>query len=466
MLRHCLCRCRSGSDSEQEGSYGRFVDIATSDGCRPIVGAASTPPLTPLDAVASRDDFEVLNVLGRGTYGKVLQVRKHDSGCMYAMKTMKKRDVLQRNQVRHTLTEKKLLEAVQHPFIVAMHFAFQSETSLFLVLSLQRGGELFFHLRREGAFSEARVRLYAAEILLAIDALHKKHFVYRDLKPENVLLDGDGHARLTDFGLAKQLDPWALLDGATTFCGTPSYMAPEILLGSGHGLSVDWWSFGTLIYELLAGMPPFYSRNLQNMYRTILCADIRWPACIRRKARALIKGLLVRDPSRRLGSHGSMQIQRQPFFKPLNFRLVLAREYKPAFQPMPIATASLSQVCTAGCSMMRALPPESLHLTVLNAACVIIQDTDAVHFDPEFTSELHRVSEDNDDKILPQVSAHETRTAQSMCNHTMGPQDAQVHEVEKPARSEHASHDQACPSSGWWDCWHPFTIGRTIVDGS
>lgn len=287
---------------------------------------------TPAHAIMRRDDFEVLAVLGRGTYGKVLQVRKRGSNALYAMKVMRKADVIARNQVRHTLTERTLLETMRHPFIVTLHYAFQSDSTLFLVMALQSGGELFFHLRREGAFSEPRVRLYAAEILLALDALHRACFVYRDLKPENVLLDGEGHVRLSDFGLAKQIEG-ALDAGGSTFCGTPSYMAPEVLLGTGHGIAVDWWSFGTLIYETLAGAPPFYSRNLHEMYRKILCGDLRWPPSMSKAARGLLERLLVRDPLRRLGARGAAQIQQQQFFKPLEFRRVLARDYKPIFQP-------------------------------------------------------------------------------------------------------------------------------------
>ena len=192
----------------------------------------------------------MLSVLGRGSYGKVLQVRlkaeapaalyEPRARSLYAMKVMKKEDVLKRNQVRHTLTERNLLQTVSHPFIVPLHYAFQTDECLHLVLELQIGGELFFHLRREGAFAEPRVRLYAAEILLALEAIHAAGYVYRDLKPENVLLDGEGHIRLSDFGLAKE-SVTALNSGATTFCGTPSYMAPEVLLGTGHGVAVDWW---------------------------------------------------------------------------------------------------------------------------------------------------------------------------------------------------------------------------------
>ena len=276
------------------------------------------------------DDFETLAAIGRGTYGRVFQVRKHGTNHVYAMKVMCKSDIVARHQVRHTFTERALLAAVHHPFVVTMHYAFQSSTALFLVLALQSGGELFFHLRREGAFSEPRVRLYAAEILLALDALHRARFVYRDLKPENILLDGEGHVRLSDFGLAKETS--GALD-ASTFCGTPSYMAPEVLLGTGHGIAVDWWGFGTLMFESLAGAPPFYSRNVHAMYRSILCGELCWPLSVSRAARALLEGLLVRDPLRRLGAHGAALVQRQKFFRPLTFRKVLARGYTPIFQP-------------------------------------------------------------------------------------------------------------------------------------
>ena len=141
--------------------------------------------------------------MGRGAYGRVLQVRKNDTSELFAMKVMRKADVLKRNQVRPALTERQLLQSVRHPFIVSLHFAFQSDEHLYLVLALQSGGELFFHLKREGAFAEGRTRLYAAEILLALEALHSLGYLYRDLKPENVLLDSDGHVRLSDFGLAK-----------------------------------------------------------------------------------------------------------------------------------------------------------------------------------------------------------------------------------------------------------------------
>ena len=166
--------------------------------------------------------------------------------------------------------------------------------------------------------------------------------MYRDLKPENVLLDGDGHARLSDFGLAKgQISSCDA--GGSTFCGTPSYMAPEVLLGTGHGVAVDWWSFGTLLFEMLSGCPPFYSRNLRAMYRAILTAELRFGPHVSRAAKVLLQGLLTRDPLRRLGAKGAAQVRKAAFFRPLDFRKVYNRRYTPPFVPTRIGASPSAQ---------------------------------------------------------------------------------------------------------------------------
>jgi len=273
----CCCG-DGGADGDEAGtSYLRMGGDASTDG-RP--NSSHAPPTAPVAA----EDFELLRVIGRGTYGKVVQVRKKDTDALYAMKIMRKGEVMRRNQVKHTLTERHVLQHVRHPFIVGLQYAFQTSESLYLVLPYMAGGELFFHLRRERTFPEPRVRLYAAEILLALQELHRHDVVYRDLKPENILLDADGHVALSDFGLAKEAIT-SLAGGASTFCGSPSYLAPEVLLGTGHGFPVDWWSFGTLLYEMLVGVPPFYSRNLHAMYRAILHGDLRVPRFVGGAAR-------------------------------------------------------------------------------------------------------------------------------------------------------------------------------------
>ncbi|KAL3913696.1 MAG: hypothetical protein SGPRY_007892 [Prymnesium sp.] len=224
------------------------------------------------------DQFELLSLLGRGNYGKqVLLVKKKSSGQYFAMKALEKAETLKRNQLRHTLTEWAVLRNMAHPFIVKMHFAFQDERNLYLV-----------------SYSILRCTLPS----FAPPELHAQDIVYRDLKPENVLIDDRGHAVLSDFGLAKEAIT-SLQGGTWSFCGTPSYMAPEVLQGSGHGVAVDWWCFGTLIFEMLVGTPPFYSYNLQTMYRAILHAPLRFPKSMGKAARALLVGLLCRQRAHR-----------------------------------------------------------------------------------------------------------------------------------------------------------------------
>ena len=186
-------------------------------------------------------EFVLLKVVGKGSFGKVMQVRKRDTGRIYAMKVLQKANIIRRNQVEHTRTERNVLSRIMHPFIVGLNFAFQTEDKLYFVLDYCAGGELFFHLGREGKFDEPRSRFYAAQIVLALEHLHKMSVIYRDLKPENVLLDHRGNVRITDFGLSKE-NVEAVDSGAHSFCGTPEYLAPEVLNRSGHGRAVDWWS--------------------------------------------------------------------------------------------------------------------------------------------------------------------------------------------------------------------------------
>ena len=179
----------------------------------------------------------------------------------YAMKVLKKVTLIDRNQLDHTKTERDILQHVHNPFLMKMHYAFQTEDKLYMVMDFLNGGELFFHLRKEQRFDEGRIRFYAAEIILGLEALHKAGIIYRDLKPENILLDDEGHIRLTDFGLSKQGIFKLNKDQTTTICGTPEYLAPEIVIGEGHGKAVDWWSLGILMFEMFVGRPPFQNPN-------------------------------------------------------------------------------------------------------------------------------------------------------------------------------------------------------------
>jgi len=279
------------------------------------------------------DSFEMLKVIGRGSFGKVMQVRKKGETTIYAMKILKKKAIIQRNQLEHTKAERKILEALNHPFLMTLRYAFQTETKLYFVLDYYTGGELFFHLKKKRRFRENEAKIMVAEVGMALGHLHSLDVIYRDLKPENILLDNTGHICLTDFGLSKELD----LDNkeATTFCGTPEYLAPEIVLNKGHGKAVDWWSLGILTYELTVGIPPFYSQNVHEMYQLIKQSPLRFPPKLSNDCKKLITGLLKRDPSRRLGSSTQdfEEIKCMGWFSEIDMTALYNKEIQPPYKP-------------------------------------------------------------------------------------------------------------------------------------
>ncbi len=289
-------------------------------------------------------DFSLIKVVGKGSFGKVLQVRKKDTGVIYAMKVLRKDHIYKRNQVEHTKTERSVLGRIKHPFIVGLNFAFQTADKLYFVLDYCAGGELFFHLGREGKFSEEKAKFYAAEITLALDHLHKLKVIYRDLKPENVLLDENGHIRLTDFGLSKEgIDSNST--GATSFCGTPEYLAPEILNRSGHGRAVDWWSLGALLYEMLTGLPPFYSQNRETLFDKIRKGALKFPSYVSCEAVSLLRGLLTHNPVDRLGSDvdDAERIKAHPFFASIDWDALLMGTVPPPWKPTISGSLDTSQ---------------------------------------------------------------------------------------------------------------------------
>jgi len=203
--------------------------------------------------------FIAHKLLGKGSFGEVYLVQKINSNNFYAMKVIKKKKIMNENLVKYVLTERRVMSEMNHPFIVKLHFAFQSNSRLFLVMDYCPGGDLTDYLRKEKKFTEERAKIYIMEVILALEHLHKKNIIFRDLKPDNVVLDAQGHALLTDFGLSKE----GVHDnqGAKSFCGSLSYLAPEMIKRTGHGKSVDWYLLGVLLYEMLIGVPPYYSSN-------------------------------------------------------------------------------------------------------------------------------------------------------------------------------------------------------------
>lgn len=312
------------------------------------------------------DDFELITVIGKGSFGKVMQVRKRDTSRIYALKTIRKQHIVERGEITHTLAERMVLARVNNPFIVPLKFSFQSEQKLYLVLAFVNGGELFHHLQREQRFDEERSRFYSAELLLALEHLHELDVVYRDLKPENILLDYTGHIALCDFGLCKLNMKDS--DTTNTFCGTPEYLAPEILNGHGYNKTIDWWTLGVLLYEMLAGLPPFYDEITDKMYQKILHNPLVFGDEIGAEARSILTGLLTRDPSQRLGVNGADEIRRHPFFeKNIDFKRLLQKKIQPPFKPSvssPVDVSNFDTVFTAEAPLDSVVEGSQLSQTV------------------------------------------------------------------------------------------------------
>uniref|UniRef100_A0A674J6D6 non-specific serine/threonine protein kinase n=1 Tax=Terrapene triunguis TaxID=2587831 RepID=A0A674J6D6_9SAUR len=278
--------------------------------------------------------FELLKVLGQGSFGKVFLVRKiigPDAGQLYAMKVLKKASLKVRDRVR-TKMERDILVEVNHPFIVKLHYAFQTEGKLYLILDFLRGGDVFTRLSKEVMFTEEDVKFYLAELALALDHLHSLGIVYRDLKPENILLDEAGHIKLTDFGLSKESVDQE--KKAYSFCGTVEYMAPEVVNRRGHNQSADWWSFGVLMFEMLTGTLPFQGKDRNETMNMILKAKLGMPQFLSPEAQSLLRMLFKRNPSNRLaGSDGVEEIKRHPFFSTVDWNKLFRREIQPPFKP-------------------------------------------------------------------------------------------------------------------------------------
>jgi serine/threonine protein kinase len=277
-------------------------------------------------------DFILVKMLGVGAYGRVILVQHARTLRPYAMKVVSKTQVREENQVPVVNRERRLLAMVRHPFICTLHHAFQTRHKLYLVLDYCPGGELLAVIGRRKKLSERRTRFYAAELVSAVAYLHSLGIVYRDLKPENVLLDCEGHVQLVDFGLSK--DGVLRAAGCThSFCGTPEYLAPEIVMGQAHGRAVDWWSLGMLAYEMMTGLPPWYTSDRFQLFSSICEARVEFPWTMSSDARSLVQGLLQRRPADRLGSRGADAVRGHAFFRPVDWRALDAREVAPPFRP-------------------------------------------------------------------------------------------------------------------------------------
>ncbi|KAG9069597.1 hypothetical protein KI688_010501 [Linnemannia hyalina] len=315
----------------------------------------------------SIDDFQLIKVLGRGCMGKVMLVREHKSKKLFALKAISKEWVILQREIEHTKSERNILANVariSHPFLIKLRHSFQSNAQLFMVLDYYPGGDIATQLAKWHRFEPERCLFYAAEIVLGIEELHRQGIVYRDLKPENILLAFDGHIVLTDFGLSKQFPTFASAsspdfteDKTNTFCGTAEYLAPEILMAAEYSYAVDWWSLGTLLYEMLSGITPFWAENHSQMYQRVLEDDLEFPADVDQDAASFIAGLLERDPDHRLGSQGVQFVKEHPYFDPIDWDLALKRQLPCPYIPDLVSEEDLSNFDDAFLTMTPRLSP-------------------------------------------------------------------------------------------------------------
>jgi serine/threonine protein kinase len=297
------------------------IDISLPEGvCRP-------------DRPVTLKDFIAVQQIGKGSFGEVFLVKHKFTGEYFAMKVLKKEKIFAQNLQKYVLAERNILSYINHPFIVHLKFAFQDREKVFLILEYCPGGNLTACIRRFGKLDEDVVRVYLAEILLAVAELHRRGIIYRDLKPDNVVLDSQGHALLADFGLSKE----GVLDNvsATSFCGSVAYLAPEMIKRQGHGKPVDWYLFGVVMFEMLTGRPPFYHSDKQLLLYNIEHAKLKVPPKITEHAKDLLKKLLKKDPEKRIGSQfDAEEIKNHQFFDGIDWNLVYSKGLNPPVPPL------------------------------------------------------------------------------------------------------------------------------------
>ncbi|MCJ1371379.1 Ribosomal protein S6 kinase alpha-5 [Loxospora ochrophaea] len=300
--------------------------------------ASEDPDSCPAARKMTASDFEPMTCLGRGSFGTVILVKQNATGKLYAQKQFRKASLtVHKRLVEQTKTERAILESInRHPFVVKLYYAFQDCEKLYLILEYAQGGELFTHLASERMFSEETASFYMAEMVLALEHIHQNvGVVYRDLKPENCLLDAEGHLLLTDFGLSK-----VALDGedhCKSILGTIEYMAPEVILGHTYGTAVDWWSFGALGFDLLTGSPPFQANNHAKIQEKILKQKLSLPYYIGPDAKDLLTRLLRKEPNKRLGGcmpRDMESIKKHRFFRKIDWKLLEERELEPPIKPL------------------------------------------------------------------------------------------------------------------------------------
>ncbi|KAL8594891.1 hypothetical protein ACOMHN_038454 [Nucella lapillus] len=347
------------SDESDDDQYQQMWDdtnVATIK-TAPIIMRKFTP-----------DEFNFLKVLGKGSFGKVMLAELKSTNKHFAIKALKKDIVLEDDDVECTMIERRVLAlGCRHPFLTHLHSTFQSPSHLFFVMEYLNGGDLMFHIQLSGKFEFARAQFYAAEIVCGLQFLHSNGIIYRDLKLDNVMLDREGHIKIADFGMCKEKIFGE--NRASTFCGTPDYIAPEILKGSRYNASVDWWSFGVLLYEMLIGQSPFHGDDEDDLFHSILHDTPRYPHSLPREASAMLSLLFERNPGERLGMpgchHGPIKVQ--AFFRNIDWDKLEARQVAPPFRPKTKNEADSSNFDSDFTSeRARLTPPDKELLKTMN----------------------------------------------------------------------------------------------------
>lgn len=322
------------ADKTTEGSHP--ARTATSDGLQQKQQQTAAQPTQPTQLRQTKgkyslSDFEISRTLGTGSFGRVHLVQSKHNQRFYAVKVLKKAQVIKMKQVEHTNDERRMLQEVKHPFLITLWGTFFDAKNLYMVMDFVEGGELFSLLRKSQRFPNPVAKFYAAEVTLALEYLHAKQIIYRDLKPENLLLDRHGHLKITDFGFAKKVP-----DITWTLCGTPDYLAPEVVSSKGYNKSVDWWSLGILIFEMLCGFTPFWDQGSpMKIYENILKGKVKYPPYIHPDAQDLLQRLITADLTKRLGNlhGGSEDVKNHPWFAEVTWERLAKKDIDAPYVP-------------------------------------------------------------------------------------------------------------------------------------